>query len=35
MLLPDNQGNRGSISKLTKEIIKLAETYKVPELKLD
>jgi hypothetical protein len=35
MILRENQGNSGSISKLTKEIIKLADTYKVPELKFD
>jgi hypothetical protein len=35
MILRENQGNSGSISKLTKEIIKLADTYKVPELTFD
>ncbi len=33
--LCENSGNNYSIAKLTKEIIKLAETYKVPEFKFD
>jgi hypothetical protein len=33
--LRESNGNNYSIAKLTKEIIKLAETYKVPELKFD
>jgi hypothetical protein len=35
MKLHESSGNNYSIAKLTKEIIKLAETYKVPELKFD
>lgn len=35
MLLRDDQSKTCSIAKLTKEIIKLAETYKVPKLKFD
>jgi hypothetical protein len=35
MQLCKSNGNNYSIAKLTKEIIKLAETYKVPELKFD
>ncbi len=35
MKLRESSGNNYNIAKLTKEIIKLAETYKVPELKFD
>ncbi len=35
MELRASQGNNTTLAKLTKEIIKLADTYKVPELKFD
>jgi hypothetical protein len=35
MELRATQGNKISLAKLTKEIIKLADTYKVPELRFD
>jgi hypothetical protein len=35
MKLHESSGNNNSIAKLAKEIIKLTETYKVPELKFD
>jgi hypothetical protein len=35
MELRASQGNKSGLAKLTKEIIKLADTYKVPELRFD
>jgi hypothetical protein len=35
MQLHENNGNNYSSAKLTKEIINLAETYKLPEQKFD
>jgi hypothetical protein len=35
MELREHQGNNTTLGKLTKEIIKLADMYKVPELRFD